>query len=70
MAKTFSALPLFVGVKLHVLLRVESFAHPFIMAKTLSYYVKTTPKLFLPPPPLYSMAKTFSAKPPPLFLSG
>ena len=41
---------------------------PFIMAKILSYFIKTTPTLFvtpLPPPP-FSMAQTFSA--PPLFI--
>ena len=37
----------------------ELFAHPrFNMAKTSSYHVKTTPKLFVPP---LSIAKTFSA---------
>ena len=38
----------------------ELFAHPppFNMAKTPSYHVKTTPKLFVPP---FSIAKTSSA---------
>ena len=33
------------------------------MAKTLSYCVKTTPKRCVPPPPPFSMAKTFSDPP-------
>ena len=35
---------------------------PYNMAKTSSYCVKSTPKLFVPPPP-FRMAKTFSAPP-------
>ena len=34
---------------------------PYNMAKTSSYRVKSTPKLFVPPP--FRMAKTFSAPP-------
>ena len=40
--------------------------HPFNVAKTSSYRVKTTPKLGVPPPP-FSIAKTCCA-PPPFFV--
>ena len=54
------------GVKLVVSPRLKSgnfLCHPYNMAKTSSYVEKTTPKLFVPPPPPFSMAKTFSALP-------
>ena len=45
------------------LLKSGNFSCPpaYNKAKTSSYHVKTTPKLFVPPP--FSMAKTFSAPP-------
>ena len=45
------------------LLKIGNFWRPpYNMAKTSSYHVKTTPKLFVPPP--FSMANTFSPPPP------
>ena len=45
------------------LLKSGNFSRPpYNMAKTSSFRIKTTPKLFVPPPP-FSMAKTFSAPP-------
>ena len=60
------------------LLKSQNFLHPppFNMAQNSSYCVKTSPELFVPPPPSFDMAKTLStpfhrgktshAPPPPL----